>query len=127
MNQNALWQALGVLRRGTRPHYVYFILAETDKPVVKIGTTTDPDGRLAALRVDATKRPDGIAPMSFRLLGWVEGDRELECLLHRAFHDARLVGEWFDYARIENDINDLLLRACLCRGCQMNRGHLANF
>jgi predicted GIY-YIG superfamily endonuclease len=124
VNSNLYDRALGVLRRGTRPHYVYFILSRED--AVKIGTTTDPDARLMALRNDNTKRPRFVDGGDLRLLGWVEGDHELETLLHRAFADYRIVGEWFSYPDIEQAIRQLLNLSCLCRGCQMERTDLAH-
>lgn len=114
-----LSRALAIMDRGTRRHYVYFILADLNgQAAVKIGTTTDVDARLSALRIDGTKRPDGIDPASLQLLGWVEGDRELEVALHRAFLTHRLTGEWFTYSPITKHIDAVLSRGCLCRGCQ---------
>lgn len=114
-----LSRALAIMDRGTRRHYVYFILADlSGQAAVKIGTTTDVDARLSALRSDGTKRPSGLDPASLHLLGWVEGDRELEVALHRIFSAHRLTGEWFTYMPITKHINDVLARGCICRGCQ---------
>ena len=114
-----MWSAIAVLEAGTRPHYVYFILADGDpNSAVKIGTTVDVYGRLAALRNDDTKRPPWVKPETLRLIGFVEGDHELERLLHCAFRDERLLGEWFDYVSIQDQIDEILYRKCKCRGCE---------
>lgn len=117
-----LSRALVIMDRGTRRHYVYFILADLSGQVaVKIGTTTDVDARLSALRTDATKRPSSLNSASLELLGWVEGDRELEVALHHIFAAHRLTGEWFAYPPIIKHINEILARGCLCRGCQASK------
>ena len=113
-----------ILERGVRQHYVYFILAESeDRSAIKIGTSTDPHGRLAAIRGDTTKRPDWVraSPAQLRLHGWVNGDQELEKTLHLAFAKYRIVGEWFAYAPIGVAINCLLAQWCLCPGCETER------
>jgi hypothetical protein len=74
-----------------------------------------------ALRNDSTKRPSFVDGADLRLLGWVEGDHELETLLHRAFADYRIVGEWFSYSDIKQAIKQLLNLSCLCLGCQAER------
>ena len=113
-----------ILERGVRPHYVYFLRATAaEGDAVKIGTTTDPRGRMAALKTDNTKRPDWVRPAETRLVlhGWVNGDQELERALHRAFADYQIVGEWFDFRDICIAVNCLLNDWCLCAGCVSER------
>lgn len=124
-----------VLERGTQPHFVYFIAATpvTDRwldveaelqlpALVKIGTTTDVEKRLQHLmRGDATKladwMQDGIAA-EFCLLGCLEGDRELEGCLHKAFANHCAGGEWFYLDEIDHIVNDLLDDYCCCHLCR---------
>lgn len=94
--------------------------------MVKIGTAVDVDQRLLTLRSGRTKAPEWIRPETLRLLGWVEGDQELESVLHRAFKSDRVVGEWFNYDGISDDINKLLSGWCLCRGCHAKEKNLAH-
>lgn len=126
MKDLLLNRAQDVLRRGTRPHYVYFILAPGPRWAVKIGTATDLGQRLSALRSPGTKAPSWIRADTMHLHGWVEGDQELESLLHRAFSQHRLIGEWFDYEDTRDHIEALLADWCLCHGCQMERTNLAH-
>ena len=120
MNHNQLNRARMILNRGVRPHYVYFLRATTlDNDAIKIGTTTDPNGRMSALKYDSTKHPAWVRQPDTRvtLHGWVNGDQELEKTLHRAFTDYRIVGEWFDFSEICIAVNCLLNDWCLCAGC----------
>jgi hypothetical protein len=113
-----------ILERGVRPHYVYFLRAHTLKQdAVKIGTTTDPSSRMAALKCDNTKHPTWVREAGARLTlyGWVNGDQELEKALHRAFADYRITGEWFDMTLTRASIDDLLTSWCLCPGCATER------
>ena len=113
-----------ILERGVRPHYVYFLRATTlDNDAVKIGTTTDPHSRMAALKCDNTKHPAWVREAGTRLTlhGWVNGDQELEKALHKAFADYRIVGEWFHFGEICIAVNCLLNDWCLCPGCTTER------
>lgn len=66
-------------------HYVYFANCETG--IVKIGTTTNPQGRLKA--VSARHH----IPIKEYFL--VEGDGELESHFHKQFYKDRVYSEWF--------------------------------
>ena len=114
-------KALDVLARGTREHFVYFALAKGARSFVKIGTTYDPDKRLSTLRSGGVKEPEQISrdrsAYELSLLGWVQGDGELERLLHRAFADFRAGGEWFIYEPIAHHIDSMLATYCKCRSC----------
>lgn len=121
MTPATLTRAKQILSRGVRTHYVYFIAVETERgAAVKIGTSHDPDGRIVGIRRRGVKVPDHVVPHlgQAHLVGQVEGDNELETELHRAFAHANLIGEWFDYDQISDDIDELLAVHCVCRGCQ---------
>ena len=77
-------------------HYVYVIGGEVGP--VKIGTTVDPDARLAQLRSTSasTLVPDEVNRDALALLYVTEGDRWLESRLHHVFGPARVAGEWFN-------------------------------
>jgi hypothetical protein len=124
----ALDRATDLLRRGVRPHYVYFMMVETPwMTAVKIGTSYDPEQRINSIRRAGCKCPEGIKYHlnTASLIGQVEGDAELERELHRSFAAARLDGEWFNYSLIQNDVISLLSQFCVCRGCQaVNSAHL---
>lgn len=121
-------RAIEVANRGVRTHYVYFLLAKREPSAcgqqrpsaVKIGTSHDPDRRLAELRNDPGTGPDWLASecKSLTYLGFIVGDSELERLLHRSFTDERIAGEWFNYGPLAHHIDDLLRKHCVCRGCQ---------
>jgi hypothetical protein len=69
---------------------VYFIRQKPSGPI-KIGTTNDPENRLAALQT-STHIP-------LELLGVVRGGKELESRFHSVFAASRLRGEWFEPSR----------------------------
>lgn len=132
--QVRLGKAIDIIRRGTRTHYVYFIMAQPHDSIdgaedcVKIGTTTDPDYRLMSIRTRAFKCPEWLSDTSrakrIDYIGYVVGDQELEKELHRAFSDYRISGEWFALAPLVEHIRFLLRDYCVCRGCQMEgTGH----
>jgi hypothetical protein len=80
-----------------RPQRIYFAASRLE---VKIGLTTDPPRRVAAMRV---VRPD------IRLLGDIPGDRETEKALHARFSKDRIGGEWFHFTEeIKCAIDELL-------------------
>lgn len=67
--------------------FVYFI-ASADREMVKIGVTTDPDKRFAALRLSS--------PTPLELLGVISDRGEkFEQDLHVRFREHRSHGEWF--------------------------------
>lgn len=68
------------------PQRTYFIANETTG-AVKIGTSVDPDERLAQLQTGSD------CPL--RLLGSVSGGRDVERLLHSVLKEFHLRGEWF--------------------------------
>jgi len=121
------------LERGTRTHYVYFIVAEPVDPrletLVKIGTAVDVDRRLADIRRGSARRPAWLADLSaarrIDVAGYVEADGEVESMLHRAFAKYRKQGtEWFAIEPLRSDIQAILRAHCVCRGCQREgRGH----
>ncbi len=66
---------------------IYFVL-DTGSGNVKIGwTDANPQQRLASLQTGCS------APLM--LLGYGDGDRQTERILHAALRHDRLVGEWF--------------------------------
>lgn len=126
-------KALEVLNRGVRVHYVYFALATSvadDPPLVKIGTTCDPVGRLSNLRrggtTEAAWMQDRSRIKDISYVGLLVGDHELEKLLHRAFAAYRVGGEWFDFQPIDGSIFRILAGRCVCRGCEAGdvRAHI---
>ncbi|AJT62476.3 hypothetical protein T261_0787 [Streptomyces lydicus] len=60
---------------------------------VKIGTSVSPEKRLKELQ---TGNPDRL-----EVLWYTSGGRELEALLHQAFADHRVEGEWFDFGDVQ--------------------------
>jgi hypothetical protein len=122
INDRAYDQAVTIANRGLRPHYVYFMLAETEplEPLIKIGTTTDVKARLTQVSRQLHKAPDWLADggaETLSVIGYVIGDRELEQELHRAFADHRAGLEWFWFAPIEAAIDALLSDFCVCKPC----------
>jgi len=76
----------GVVRKGSR-RGVYFVRAGEDGPI-KIGVSSDVDGRIKSLQTDA--------PAELHLLAVLDGaGRDVEQSLHVRFADGRLTGEWF--------------------------------
>lgn len=69
------------------PKYVYVIGME-GSPLVKIGHSNDPKGRLATLQTGL--------PATLTMLWHCEGGGSLERHLHREFKAQRVRGEWFD-------------------------------
>lgn len=65
---------------------VYFIKRGDNGPV-KIGHSIEPYGRLKSLSMGG--------PETYRLVAWIDGDRDKERELHKKFSDARINGEWF--------------------------------
>jgi hypothetical protein len=125
MNQYHLRKAHQILQRGVREHFVYFALASGSERFVKIGTSYDPNQRISALRNGGTLEPDEIrenrSSFALSLIGYVQGDGELERHLHRAFADYRCAGEWFAYEPIATEIDDMLAHHCECRSCIRQR------
>lgn len=120
-----------LIRRGPRAQYVYFLLAtlhSTGQQAIKIGWSHDPRGRACAISPDSVKSPDwmrGDTAPELTVLGYVSGDSELEHVLQREFHQAHLVGEWFDYSSISHEIDRLLNEHCLCATCEVGRDQRA--
>lgn len=76
--------------------YVYAIRCG---PYVKIGLTRDLRARMATLALpkDPTTKPADlpIGTQPLELLGYLEGDRQIEKAFHEAFRPERAAGEWF--------------------------------
>ncbi len=72
--------------------YVY-VIGSAGSTRVKIGTSVSPEKRLKELQ---TGNPDRL-----EVLWSTFGGRELEGLLHRAFADHRIEGEWFDFGDVQ--------------------------
>ncbi|MET8746160.1 GIY-YIG nuclease family protein [Streptomyces sp. NPDC004728] len=68
--------------------YVY-VIGSAGSARVKIGTSFSPEKRLQELQTGN--------PGRLEVLWYTAGGRELEALLHRAFADHRVEGEWFDF------------------------------
>ena len=64
---------------------VYF--AQQERGPIKVGWTTNIEGRLAALRTSASCRIDLLAEM--------DGDKRTESYIHSRLSDYRAHGEWF--------------------------------
>lgn len=65
-----------------------YLIGNYDFDLVKIGyTAKHPSSRLKALQTGC--------PVPLSILGFMEGDPELEAKLHRTFAPLRLHGEWF--------------------------------
>jgi len=65
---------------------VYFI-QESGSMAIKIGTAKDVDGRVRDMSVST--------PHLLTVLAVIDGDRDVERVLHRRFAHARIRGEWF--------------------------------
>jgi hypothetical protein len=122
INDGAYDQAVTIVNRGLRPHFVYFMLAEAEpfQPLVKIGTTTDVNARMTQVGRQLRKGPDWLQDFpadAFTLMGFVIGDRELEQQLHRAFADHTAGREWFVFPPIEAAIDMFLSDHCVCPLC----------
>lgn len=70
----------------SRKGFVYFVQGATTG-AIKIGFTVNPKQRVASLQSSA--------PEPLCLLGSVPGDENLERVIHSAFAESRLRGEWF--------------------------------
>ena len=120
---DALERALTIARRGMRPHFVYFMLAESSPfdPLVKIGTTTDVYLRKTQVGRELQKAPDWLGQSAdcdfLTVIGYAIGDRELEQQLHKAFAHHRAGSEWFWYRDIEGPIDMFLSDYCICDPC----------
>lgn len=66
--------------------FVYFIQAGDDGPI-KIGVAHDPEWRLQDLQIGSHQK--------LRLIGTVEGDKQLERAFHERLAHLRIRGEWF--------------------------------
>lgn len=65
---------------------IYYIQRGEDGPI-KIGTSNDPERRLAELQTGSGE--------PLRLLAVIPGDRSLERQIHSALRDHQGIGEWF--------------------------------
>ena len=132
---NAVDRAISLIGQPKhKPVYVYFIRAYDPpdpadasapllEPQVKIGYSTDPYRRLEDLRANLSKCGDWLAWCDgewpyLDLLGYVDGGRELEKQLHRAFAQHRVEGEWFWLDPIDEWIDQILSNDCVCALCQ---------
>ncbi|MFI5867712.1 GIY-YIG nuclease family protein [Streptomyces sp. NPDC051546] len=70
-----------------------YVIGSAGSTRVKIGTSVNPEKRLKELQ---TGNPDRL-----EVLWCTPGGRELEALLHRAFADRRVEGEWFDFGGMQ--------------------------
>ncbi len=68
---------------------VYFIKADQEGSLVKIGMTTNLTLRLKTLQVYEKER--------LKVLGMIDGDRATEIFMHGVFAQYREAGEWFRY------------------------------
>ena len=74
-----------------KPDYIYFIKQDHgDRAYVKIGISRNPKERLKYLQT--------ASPVELELMLCIEGDRDLERLIHGAFADDRAEGEWFEWS-----------------------------
>jgi hypothetical protein len=96
-----LWDAASAAAR--LAERVYFFAADY---AVKIGRSVDPAKRVKTLR--GTKAPDDIDLRAGHLVGTIPGGCRVESELHGRFYAHRLVGEWFTYAPIADDIASLI-------------------
>lgn len=75
--------------KGAYEGYVYFVEAMEGVGRIKIGfTSRNPFSRMEELQTGS--------PVRLRLHGIIGGSFETEAAIHRALHDCRLHGEWFD-------------------------------
>ena len=66
---------------------IYFI---SDGEYLKIGYTSgDVETRISALQIGNARK--------LQLVGYIDGGRETEAILHRVFHEFNVGGEWFLY------------------------------
>lgn len=72
---------------------VVYVIGSRRSALVKIGTSTTPDRRLAELQCGS--------PVPLAILWHVEGGATLESLLHRHFKHLRRHGEWFDFRGLD--------------------------
>lgn len=86
-----------------QPERVYFFLADH---AVKVGRSIHPEHRVKTLK--GTKAPEGIDTRAGRLLGTIPGGSKTEGALHLEFRPFLLVGEWFEYAPIADQIAALI-------------------
>ena len=68
---------------------IYFIQQGKTGPI-KIGYTSKND---TSQRIQSLQNA---SPETLILLGYIEGDKDKEALLHRFFHAHKLKGEWFE-------------------------------
>ena len=92
---------------------VYF--ATVGRRVVKIGSSTDPAQRVRDLQVANSEE--------VKLIGEIEGGREVERALHRTLVDERVRGEWYlqsetTMALIAALLNQPLLAGLIYELCQ---------
>ncbi|SFD14184.1 GIY-YIG nuclease family protein [Streptomyces aidingensis] len=87
---------------------VYFVEREG---FIKIGTTRDLRGRLAALEQGGVLMPDGVPPGPVTLLATTLGDRDVESGYHTRFRRQRVKGEWFRPSKALRHLIEDLQRA----------------
>ena len=100
---NEFQRCKDIIEIGTRPHFVYFLLAKTkaNEDIVKIGTSTQVNRRVEMIKTRTVHHID-------KVLGQVEGDEELESALHLAFYKFQYEKEWFYFKPVKNHIEELL-------------------
>lgn len=74
----------------------YFAITE-DRKFLKIGKSKNPESRVSELNTSS--------PLRVNLLKTI--DKDIERMLHKYFQGARLNGEWFDYLKIKDQIDNL--------------------
>lgn len=89
-----------------QPHHrtnrcVYFVHAP-QLGRIKIGTTTNLKRRFRDLQ-----RHPQLREVALAMLGYIDGGRSVERLIHEKFKAHRITGEWFDDA-ILNDARELI-------------------
>lgn len=72
---------------------VVYVIGVAGSPVVKIGRSAKPAGRLGDIQ--------RMSPVRLEIRWQVEGGAELEGALHRRFKELRTHGEWFDFGDLD--------------------------
>ncbi len=77
------------------PDGIVYFVRKGRTNAVKIGFTTDLEGRIKSLQTGSDKE--------LKLAAWTEGHNGLESRLHKHFKDKRLSGEWFQLTQVDID------------------------
>lgn len=89
---------------------IYFI-QDTETLAIKIGFTSDPTARIAALQTGNSS--------CLKILMVTPGERSDEADLHQRFAASRIAGEWF---RPSTDLIQMLIGHALIKGFASGRG-----